>query len=72
MFQHADVGEGSAASVVVVVLLVPISLVLFLQSPLADSRRHIAAGARAARTAVFKHTHLDLEGTGVKECEGRG
>jgi hypothetical protein len=57
LFQQADVGERSAASVVI-----PISLVLILQSPLADTtRRHTAAVARDARAAVLKHTHLDLK-----------
>lgn len=56
MFQHADVGERPAAPVVV-----PVSLVLALQSPGAAARqRHAAAGAGADRALVFKHADLQL------------
>lgn len=56
MFQQADVGERPAAPVVV-----PVSLVLPLQSPGAASRQgHAAAGTGADGALVFKHTDLQL------------
>lgn len=56
MFQHADVGKRRAAPVVV-----PVSLVLPLQSPSATAcQRHAAAGAGADGALVFKHTDLQL------------
>lgn len=56
MFQHADVGKSPAAPVVV-----PVSLVLSLQSPSAASCWwHAAAGAGASRAPVLKHTDLQL------------
>lgn len=56
MFQHADVGKCPAAPVVV-----PVSLVLPLQSPgAAACQGHAAAGTGADGTLVFKHTDLQL------------
>lgn len=56
MFQHADVGERPAAPVVV-----PVRLVLPLQSPSAAAcQRRAAAGAGTDRALVFKHADLQL------------
>lgn len=56
MFQHADVGKSPAGPVVV-----PVSLVLPLQSPSAAAHRwHAAAGAGADRAAVLEHADLQL------------
>lgn len=56
MFQHADVGKCPAAPVVV-----PVSLVLPLQSPsAAPCQRQAAAGTGADGALVFKHTDLQL------------
>lgn len=56
MFQYADVGKSPAAPVVV-----PVSLVLPLQSPSATAcQRHAAAGTGADGALVFIHTDLQL------------
>lgn len=56
MFQYADAGKRPAAPVVV-----PVSLVLPLQSPSATAcQRHAAAGTGADGALVFKHTDLQL------------